>query len=71
MEWGCGFAVVASLAFALGFDSIGIEAETDLLHEGRKTIESWQAKVELVHGNFLPAGAETLADDPYLPSPRS
>lgn len=68
LEWGCGFAVVATIASKLGFDVIGIESEQDLLREGRLTTSQWQAPVELVHGNFLPHGAEELADDPTLPS---
>ena len=68
LEWGCGFAIVCAMADSLGFDTIGIEAEDDLLHQGRQTIRDWNAKVELVHGNFLPPGAESLADDPTLPS---
>lgn len=68
MEWGCGFAVVCALASRLGWDAFGIEAEADLVAEGRQTIRSWKQPVELVQGNFLPAGAETLAGDPTLPS---
>ena len=51
-----------------------IEAEIDLLREGIKTIEQWKSidpnptKIELIHGNFLPPGADSLADDPTLPS---
>lgn len=68
LEWGCGFAVVSALASRLGLDAIGIEAETDLLDAGRRTIAHWDVDVELVHGNFLPPGAESLSDDPTLPS---
>ena len=68
LEWGCGFAVVSAFAASLGLDAIGIEAEQDLLVEGRKTLAQWDAPVELIHGNFLPGGAESLADDPMLPS---
>ncbi len=68
LEWGCGFAVVSALAARLGLDAIGIEAEEDLLAEGRKTVLQWDAAVELVHGNFLPPGAESLAEDLSLPS---
>lgn len=74
LEWGCGFAVVSGLAAELGYDAIGIEAEIDLLQEGMKTIEQWKSidsnptNVELIHGNFLPPGADSLADDPTLPS---
>ncbi len=68
LEWGCGFAVVSALASQIGFDAIGIEAENDLLDQGRATIASWDVSVELIHGDFLPPGAEALADDPTLPS---
>lgn len=68
LEWGCGFAVVCSLAAHLGFDAIGIEAESELLDQGRLTVESWDTGVELICGNFLPPGSERLADDPMLPS---
>ena len=68
LEWGCGFAVVSALASQIGFDAIGIEAENDLLDQGRATIASWDVSVELIHGDFLPPGAERLADDPTLPS---
>ena len=63
LEWGCGFAIVSALASLLELDVIGIESEQELLLEGRKTIENWNAQLELVHGNFLPRGSETLADD--------
>lgn len=68
LEWGCGFAVVSALASRFHLDVIGIEAEHELLVEGRRTIDAWSAPVELIHGNFLPVGADSLADDPTLPS---
>lgn len=68
LEWGCGFAVVSAMAETLQFHPIGIESEIDLLHEGQKTMRRWELDLELVHGNFLPPGAEDLADDPTLPS---
>ena len=68
LEWGCGFSVVCALAARLGMDAIGIEAERELLAQGRETIADWNQPVELVHGNFLPVGAEEMADDPTLPS---
>ena len=68
LEWGCGFAVVSALASELDLDVIGIEAEPDLIAQGRKTIARWDADVELVHGNFLPPGSESMATDPALPS---
>ena len=72
LEWGCGFSVVACLAAKLGFDSIGIEAEPDLIAGGHQTIDdlfdSNRLGPELVEGNFLPENSEDLADDPTLPS---
>ncbi len=68
VEWGCGFAIVSACAASLGLDVIGIEAEEVLLQQGRKTIAQWNVELELVHGNFLPPGADSLADDPMLPS---
>lgn len=68
IEWGCGFAVVSAMASRLGLDSIGVEAEPDLLDQGRRTIANWNVAAELVQGNFLPPGAESLTDDPTLPS---
>lgn len=68
LEWGCGFAVVCCLAAKLGFDVIGIEAEAELIRQGRETVENWGQPVELFEGNFLPPGAERMADDPTLPS---
>lgn len=68
LEWGCGFAVVTSIASALRFESIGIEAESDLISEGKKTLVDWSVKAELIHGNFLPQGSESLAFESNLPS---
>lgn len=68
IEWGCGFAVNACVAASLGWDVIAVEAEATLLDEAHKIVQLWQQPVELHHGNFLPAHAERLADDPYLPS---
>lgn len=68
LEWGCGFSAVCGLASSLGLDVIGIEAEHELLTHGRKLLSDWQQPADLFHGNFLPARAEELADDPTLPS---
>ena len=68
LEWGCGFATVACLADRLGFGSHAIEAHPDLICEARKTLRCRNARVELFHGNFLPAGSDELAFDPTLPS---
>lgn len=74
LEWGCGFAAITLLAQSLGFDSIGIESESVLLQHGCETLSSWSSRLgcasepELIQGNFLPEGADALADDPTLPS---
>ncbi|TWU49603.1 class I SAM-dependent methyltransferase [Rubripirellula reticaptiva] len=68
VEWGCGFAIVSACAAHLGLDVIGIESEDVLLVQGQTTVKDWGVPVELIHGNFLPPGAESLADDPMLPS---
>ena len=68
LEWGCGFAVVTALAQSLGLDAIGIEAESVLIDQGRKTLQHWKSDAELIAGNFLPGGSEHLADDDGLPS---
>lgn len=74
LEWGCGFAVVSMIASSLGMDTVGVEAERLLLTQANETLRQWQndettsVDVELVHGNFLPFGAEDLAIDDGLPS---
>lgn len=68
LEWGCGFSTVCGLASCLGYDVIGIEAEMELLRQGRRLLDDWGQPAELFHGNFLPGGADRLADDPTLPS---
>ncbi|TWU10865.1 class I SAM-dependent methyltransferase [Allorhodopirellula heiligendammensis] len=80
VEWGCGFAAVTLMADALGWEAVGIESEAVLIEHGRQTLADWcgplradtagptASSPELVLGNFLPPGAEDLADDPTLPS---
>lgn len=68
LEWGCGFALNCVIAAHLGMDAIGIEAEDELIREGRQTLELTGQLAELCWGNFLPRGAEDLAHDPTLPS---
>lgn len=68
VEWGCGFAVVAALGSRLGLDVTGIEAEARLLEQARQTVHDFAVPVELVRGNFLPRGAESLSPNPEFPS---
>lgn len=67
-EWGCGFGVVSCLASQLKWDTIGIEAEADLIAEARKFSSHHNVDVELWHGNLLPRGSDDLSYDPTLPS---
>ncbi len=68
LEWGCGFATMTALAATLNLDAIGIESEPTLFAQGQKTLAEWGVQAELVQGNFLPVAADSLADDPTLPS---
>lgn len=68
LEWGCGFGVVAALGSILGLDVTGIEAESRLLREAEITMADFGVPVELVWGNFLPIGSESLSHDPDFPS---
>lgn len=68
LEWGCGFATVACLAASLDWRVHAVEAHPELIAQARETVRWWPATVDLVHGNFLPPGAEDLSADPTLPS---
>ncbi len=68
LEFGCGFAVVSSLASRLGMDAFGIEAEQRLLAQARQTVSDFETPVELIHGNFLPRGSESMSMNPDFPS---
>jgi hypothetical protein len=61
-EWGCGFGAIAGLATFAGFDAAGIEIERDLVDEAKWLAANFALKIDLVHGNLVPAGAEALAD---------
>ncbi len=62
-EWGCGFGIVTGVASVLGLDAIGIEAEQFLCEQARKLMAKNGVQAEIWQGNFLPAGAHTLAED--------
>ncbi len=68
LEWGCGFAAISAFASTLDFDVIGIEAEPDLLRQAGTILARWDVNIDLVLGNFLPPGSESLSEDPTLPS---
>jgi len=54
VEWGSGAGVVACLAGMLGWDSVGIEIEQDLVDIAQGLAEDHQAQVEFVCGSFVP-----------------
>ncbi len=61
-EWGCGFGVVTAMASQLGWESIGIEAESFLVESARSFLQQHHVQAEIWHGNFLPRGSQRLAD---------
>ena len=64
-EWGSGFGVVASLASMLEFMACGIEIDQDLVDAARRLAEDFGLPVEFAQGSFIPAGAESLAEEAY------
>jgi hypothetical protein len=60
-EWGCGFGVVTAMASLLGWDAVGIEAESFLVDQAIQFLQTEKLKAEIWRGNFLPPGAERLA----------
>jgi SAM-dependent methyltransferase len=60
-EWGCGFGIVTGLASQLGWEAIGIEAESFLVEQAKRFLARNHLKGEILHGNFLPRGSERLA----------
>ena len=61
-EWGSGIGAVAGLAALAGFDASGIEIERELVVEAKRLASDFALKVDLVHGNFVPDDAGSLAD---------
>ena len=64
-EWGSGLGVAASLATMLGFQACGIEIEESLVEASRKLAADFDLPVDFVQGSFVPAGAESLAEESY------
>ncbi len=61
-EWGCGFGLVTGLAWLNGLEAIGIEAEPFLCEQARRIFAEQKIRADIWQGNFLPRGAERLAD---------
>lgn len=62
VEWGCGFGVVTALAWYQGLSAVGIEAEPFLVKQSRLLFRDHDVRGEIWEGNFLPPGAEKIAD---------
>lgn len=60
-EWGCGFGIVTGLASQLGWEAVGIEAESFLVEQAKRFMSRNKLAGEILHGNFLPRGSERLA----------
>ena len=64
-EWGSGLGIAAALATMLGFESYGIEIEEGLVEAAQKLAGDFGLPVQFVQGSFIPAGAETYAEQSY------
>ena len=64
-EWGSGFGVTASMAAMLGFDSYGIEIDTELCEVSRELAKQHGASVRFISGSFVPSGSDKLIDRAY------
>ena len=62
-EWGSGFGVVTSLAAMLGYRASGIEIDQRLVEAARTLADDFRLPIELVHGSFIPSGAESIVDE--------
>jgi hypothetical protein len=64
-EWGSGVGVVASLAAMIGFESFGIEYDTNLCRVAEGIRDDFEVQVEVVNGSFIPEGVEDLINDAF------
>lgn len=61
-EWGSGFGTVATMASLLGFESYGIEIQPMLVDSARLLAADYDARVDFVHGSFVPPGCEHIVE---------
>jgi hypothetical protein len=61
-EWGSGQGVVAMMAASLGWHSIGIEVEPDLVEASRELAATFDLPVEFVIGSYVPEGTIVRPD---------
>jgi hypothetical protein len=64
-EWGSGVSVVASLAAMIGYESYGIEYDSNLCTVAEAICEDFDVPVEVVNGSFIPDGVEDLVNDAF------
>jgi len=64
-EWGSGVSIVASLAGMIGYESFGIEYDSELSAVAQGICEDFDVPVELVNGSFIPEGVDDLIDDAF------
>jgi hypothetical protein len=65
LEWGAGFAVVASLAHAIGLDAHGIEIDATLVANSRTLAADFNLSPNLVEGSFVPVGGDRYTEDSH------
>jgi hypothetical protein len=62
VEWGSGLGVVTCLAVWAGFDAVGIEIESKLVHLAEELARKHRAAAQFACGSFVPDGAELRAE---------
>ena len=65
-EWGSGFGGVASVASLLGFESYGIEINSEVFDHSVALAGDHELEVEFVEGSFIPVGSDDLVDQAYM-----
>ncbi|MFP6677506.1 MAG: class I SAM-dependent methyltransferase [Pirellulaceae bacterium] len=61
-EWGSGVGIVAMMAAILGYESYGIEINTELVDAANELADEFDIPVEFINGSFVPGAAEVLLD---------
>ena len=57
-EWGCGFGIAACMASLLGFESYGIEIESEIAEFAEQLAGDHNLPVEILNTSYLPEGYE-------------
>jgi hypothetical protein len=61
-EWGSGLGAVTCLAAMLGFRSVGIEIERELVRRSVRLASDHDLSPEFYEGSFIPTGGDSFAD---------